>query len=121
MEVIPEAGDAIRLGSLQTEVGGATRAMSGIWCDRLENRGSRGGKDLTLGPCGSRMVIAGAAKMNFEFSGSGNLHDTRHWCQDLYHILFNITIDLAAFTDLTASTVSNVKTFDQGGSPFENE
>ena len=30
MEVIPEAGEAIRLGSLQTEVGGATKAISGI-------------------------------------------------------------------------------------------
>ena len=30
MELIPELGEAIRLGSLQTEVGGATRAMSGI-------------------------------------------------------------------------------------------
>ena len=30
MELIPELGEAMRLGSLQTEVGGATRAMSGI-------------------------------------------------------------------------------------------
>ena len=37
------------------------------------------------------------------------------------HILFNFTIDLAAFTDFTASTVSSVKTFDQKASPFENE
>ena len=37
------------------------------------------------------------------------------------HILFNFTIDLAAFTDFTASTVNRVNTFDQEGSPLENE
>lgn len=31
MEVMPLEGEAIRLGSLQTEVGGATKAMSGMW------------------------------------------------------------------------------------------
>ena len=30
MELMPELGEAIRFGSLHTEVGGATRAMSGI-------------------------------------------------------------------------------------------
>ena len=39
MELIPELGEASRLGSLQTEVGGATRAMSGIG----EKKGRRGG------------------------------------------------------------------------------
>ena len=39
MELIPELGLASRLGSLHTEVGGATRAMSGIG----EKKGRRGG------------------------------------------------------------------------------
>ena len=39
MELILELGLASRLGSLHTEVGGATRAMSGIG----EKKGRRGG------------------------------------------------------------------------------
>ena len=39
MELISELGLASRLGSLHTEVGGATRAMSGIG----EKKGRRGG------------------------------------------------------------------------------
>ena len=39
VELIPELGLASRLGSLHTEVGGATRAMSGIG----EKKGRRGG------------------------------------------------------------------------------
>ena len=42
MELIPELGLASRLGSLHTEVGGATRAMSGIG----EKKGRRGGGGL---------------------------------------------------------------------------
>ena len=37
------------------------------------------------------------------------------------HILFNFTIDLAALTDFTASTVSRVNTFDQEASPLCDE
>jgi hypothetical protein len=39
MEVMPLEGEAIKFGSLQTEVGGATKAMSGMWevvCGMLE-------------------------------------------------------------------------------------
>jgi len=58
MEVMPFEGDAIKLGSLQTEVGGATRAMSGMGeavCGMFEyGRGSRG-KDFWC-PVGSRML-----------------------------------------------------------------
>ena len=44
MELIPELGEAIRLGSLHTEVGGATRAMSGIGeKEKEERRGGGGG------------------------------------------------------------------------------
>jgi len=59
MEVIPLEGEAIRLGSLQTEVGGATNAMSGmgeVVFGMLEYGGrGRRGKDFCC-PVGSRML-----------------------------------------------------------------
>ena len=44
MEEIPEAGEAMRFGSLHTEVGGATKAISGIEVELVRGKmGSRGG------------------------------------------------------------------------------
>jgi len=58
MEVMPLEGEAIRLGSLQTEVGGATKAMSGMGeavFGMLEYGRGRRGKDFCC-PVGSRML-----------------------------------------------------------------
>lgn len=58
MEVMPLEGEAIRLGSLHTEVGGATNAMSGMWeavWGMLEYGMGRRGKDFCC-PVGSRML-----------------------------------------------------------------
>lgn len=86
----------------------------------LEYGMGRRGKDFCC-PVGSRMLE------NFFSTSEVMLHltvtvtEVRGEAVSSPHILFNFTIDLAAFTDFTASTVSNVKTFDQEASPFENE
>ena len=56
MEVM-EGAEARRLGSLQTEVGGATRAMSGIRPGTGGNRRGCGGRVRGTDTAGSRMVL----------------------------------------------------------------
>jgi len=126
MDVMPLEGEAIRLGSLQTEVGGATSAMSGmgeVVFGMLEYGGrGRRGKDFCC-PVGSRMLKNFCSSVG-RVVGEVHLGDRDTVRGDpgvKPHILFNFTIDLAAFTDFTASTVNRVNTFDQEGSPLENE
>lgn len=52
MLVMPGEGEAIRLGSRQTEVGGATSAMSGMGAEK----GSKGWRGKGFAWPGSRIV-----------------------------------------------------------------